>query len=368
MRTLSLAPLLASLVLSLAPAAGCAPAPRADLQPSAPPAASPAARPAAPPSAPPAASPGAGLDPELTSYTYPYPVRYFDVESQRQKLRMAYMDVQPEKPNGRAVLLLHGKNFSAAHWESTIRALTERGFRVIAPDQIGFGKSTKPAAYQFSFHGLAETTRALLDSLGVQRAAVVGHSMGGMLAARFALMFAERTERLILVNPIGLEDWKTVVPYRSIDAWFKQELGATRDSIREYQRKSYYDGAWKPEYERLIEIQAGWTEHPEYPRVAWCSALTYDMIFTQPVVYELPRLRTPTLLVIGLRDRTALGKAWAPKEAADALGDYTTLGKKAAQAIPGARLVELPGVGHLPQIEAFEKYRDALVKFLEQAP
>ncbi|XXY49427.1 alpha/beta hydrolase [Sorangium sp. So ce269] len=368
MRTLSLTPVLASLLLSLVPASGCAPASRAAAPPAARPGEPPSGPPAPPPDARPAAAPAAGLDPELTSYAYPFPVRYLEVESQRQKLRMAYMDVQPEKPNGRAVLLLHGKNFSASYWEPTIRALTERGFRVIAPDQIGFGKSTKPAAYQFSFHGLAETTRALLDSLGVQRAAVVGHSMGGMLAARFALMFADRTERLILVNPIGLEDWKTVVPYRPIDAWYKQELEATRDSIRDYQRKSYYDGAWKPEYERQIEVQAGWTEHPEYPRVAWCSALTYDMIFTQPVVYELPRLRTPTLLVIGLRDRTALGRAWAPKEAADALGDYTTLGKKAAQAIPGARLVELPGVGHLPQVEAFEKYRDALVKFLEQAP
>ncbi|AUX42858.1 alpha/beta hydrolase [Sorangium cellulosum] len=362
MRKLAFTPVLASLLLSLLPVAACAPAPRAELRPAAPPA------PSAPPATRPGASPAAGFDPELSSYTYPFPVRYFELESQRQKLRMAYMDVQPEKPNGRTVLLLHGKNFSGAYWEPTIRALSERGFRVIAPDQIGFGKSTKPAAYQFSFHGLAEATRALLDSLGVQRAAVVGHSMGGMLAARYALMFEGRAERLVLVNPIGLEDWKTVVPYRSIDAWFKQELAATPDSIRDYQRKSYYDGAWKPEYERLIEIPAGWTRHPEYARVAWCSALTYDMIFTQPVVYELPRLRTPTLLIIGLRDRTALGRAWAPKEAADALGDYTTLGKKAAQAIPGAKLVEIPGVGHMPQVEAFDKYREALLGFLEQAP
>ncbi|MGK4005053.1 alpha/beta hydrolase [Sorangium sp. So ce1036] len=366
MRTLSLPSILATLFLSLVPVTGCAPAPRADLQPAAPP--SPGAAAASAPGQGAAAAPARGLDPELSSYPYPYPVQYFEVESQRQKLRMAYMDVRPAKPNGRAVLLLHGKNFTAAHWEPTIRALVERGFRVIAPDQIGFGKSTKPAAYQFSFHALAEATRALLDSLGVQRAAVVGHSMGGMLAARYALMFADRTERLALVNPIGLEDWKTVVPYRPVEAWYEQELAATRDSIREYQRKSYYDGAWKPEYERQIEILAGWTEHPEYPRVAWCSALTYDMIFTQPVVYELPRLRAPTLLIIGLRDRTALGRAWAPKEAAAALGDYTTLGKKAAQAIPGARLVELPGVGHLPQVEAFEKYMAALAGFLEQAP
>lgn len=374
MRTLSPPSIFTALLLSLVPVAGCAPAPRAELQPAAPTspgstAAATSPGPAGAPTSPgPAGAPAAGLDPELSSYPYPYPVQFFEVESQRQKLRMAYMDVQPVKPNGRAVLLLHGKNFTAAHWEPTIRALVERGFRVIAPDQIGFGKSTKPASYQFSFHALAETTRALLDSLGVERPAVVGHSMGGMLATRYALMFADRTERLVLVNPIGLEDWKTVVPYRSVDDWYKQELAATRESIREYQRKSYYDGAWKPEYERLIEILAGWTEHPEYPRVAWCSALTYDMIFTQPVVYELPRLRTPTLLIIGLRDRTALGRAWAPKEVADTLGDYTTLGKKAAQAIPGAKLVELPGVGHLPQVEAFDKYLAALVEFLEQAP
>lgn len=360
---LAFAPALIALVLSV----GCANNPPAESPPTpalpTPPAPAPSA-PAPPTDVAPVALPEGGFDPELSTYTYPFPVAFFDFESQRQKLRMAYMDVRPAKPNGRAVLLLHGKNFTASSWEPTIRALTERGFRVIAPDQIGFGKSSKPAAYQFSFHALADNTRALLDSLGVKRAAVVGHSMGGMLATRFALMVPDRTERLALVNPIGLEDWKAVVPYRSIDEWYRQELAATPETIRGYQRRSYYNGAWKPEYERLIEIQAGFTRHREYPRVAWCSALTYDMIFTQPVVYEFPRLKTPTLLIIGLRDKTALGAAWAPKEVADTLGDYTTLGKKAAQAIPGAKLVEIPGVGHLPQVEAFEPYRDALVGFL----
>jgi pimeloyl-ACP methyl ester carboxylesterase len=174
---------------------------------------------------------------------------------------------------------------------------------------------------------------------------VVGHSMGGMLATRYALLHGARVEKLVLVNPIGLEDWKTVVPYRTIDAWYAQELGATVDSVRAYQKQSYYDGQWKPEYERLIEIAGGVTQHPDYPRVAWCSALTYDMIFTQPVVHEFPRLAVPTLLIIGQRDRTALGRAWAPKDVAAALGDYPALGKRAAVAIPGARLVEIPGVG-----------------------
>ena len=88
------------------------------------------------------------------------------------------------------------------------------------------------------------------------------------------------------------------------------------------------------------------------------------MIYTQPVVYEFPRINVPTLLVIGQRDRTALGRAWAAKDVAATLGDYPALGKRAAAAIPGATLVEIPGVGHLPQVEAFEAYAGALARFL----
>jgi len=322
---------------------------------------------AAPPPPPPSAAPAAGdprFDAELTAYEYPFAVHYLELSSQRQQLKMAYMDVAPAQPNGHTVVLLHGKNFTGAYWATTIRFLTERGYRVIAPDQIGFGKSSKPAAYQYSFQQLADNTRAVLDAAGVAKVSVVGHSMGGMLATRFALMHADRVEKLILVNPIGLEDWKTVVPYHPVDQWYEQEKKATAESVREYQRTSYYGGTWKPEYEKLIEFSVGMTRHPDYPKVAWASALLYDMIYSQPVVYEFPRLKVPTLLVIGQRDRTALGRAWAPKELAATLGDYPALGKRAAAAIPGAKLVELPGVGHVPQVEAFEAYAQALAQFL----
>jgi pimeloyl-ACP methyl ester carboxylesterase len=307
----------------------------------------------------------AAIDPEAMNFAYPFPVHFLPVTVERQEVRIAFMDVAPTgKPNGRTVVLLHGKNFSGAYWEPTIRVLAAEGFRVVVPDQIGFGKSTKPAAFQFSFQVLADTTRALLDSLHVDRITLVGHSMGGMLSVRFSLMFPERVEKLVLVNPIGLEDWKTVVPYRPIDALYAEELKATPDTIRDYQRTSYYAGHWEEAYEKLIALQAGWTRHPDYPRVAWCAALTSEMIFTQPVVYEFPRLRVPTLLIIGQRDRTAIGRAWAPKEVAATLGNYPALGRKAAAAIPGAKLVEIEGVGHLPQVEAFDRYRLALLEFI----
>src|SRR4051812_28427167 len=228
-------------------------------------------------SATPAQEPAAvrGLDARLTQYAYPFPVQMAQVRAQQQDLEMAYMDVGPTAPpNGRTVLLLHGKNFSAAYWAPTIRTLAADGYRVIAPDQIGFGKSSKPEHFQYTFQQLAVLTRTLLDRLGVKTAAGGGHSMGGMLATRFALMDPDRAGRLVLVNPIGLEDWKRWVPYHTIDENLASERAATPDSVRAYMRENYFAGEWKPEYEPLVEIQAGWLNGPDRERIAWTSALT----------------------------------------------------------------------------------------------
>lgn len=163
------------------------------------------------------------LDQNLSNYKYPYPVHFIKLKVQKQTLQMAYMDVKPKNYNGKNILLLHGKNFNGAYWKTTIEALTTKGYRVIAPDQIGFGKSTKPEHFQYSFHQLAQNTKAILDELNITKTAVLGHSMGGMLATRFALMYPETTEKLILENPIGLEDYKVVVPYQPIDWWYEKE-------------------------------------------------------------------------------------------------------------------------------------------------
>lgn len=306
----------------------------------------------------------------LEGVDYPYPVERFPFESQDDSLQMAYMDVSPRaedaRPNGQTVLLLHGKNFNGDYWGRTASDLAAAGFRVIIPDQIGFGKSTKPPTYHFSFHQLAENTARLLDEVGAGRVDVVGHSMGGMLATRFALMYPERTRQLALVNPIGLEDWKrNGVPYRGIGAWRERELGKDYEAIKAYQQESYYDGDWQESYERPVKLLAGMTKSPDWPRVARVQARTYDMIYTQPVVYELDQLQMPALLIIGTRDRTALGKDLVSPEVRETLGRYDQLGEKAAEAIPDARLVELEGVGHLPLLEAYPRYIDALRSFLK---
>ncbi|MBD9435213.1 alpha/beta hydrolase [Pseudoxanthomonas sp. PXM03] len=301
----------------------------------------------------------------LEGFDYPHPVRTFAFASQAQSLEMAYLDVAPAAPNGRTVVLLHGKNFCAATWESAITALTEAGYRVIAPDQIGFCKSAKPQRYQYSFDQLAANTHALLADLGIQRAVVVGHSMGGMLATRYALQYPQATQQLVLVNPIGLEDWKADgVPWRSIDAWYARELKTSFDSIRDYQRTVYYGGEWKPEYERWVRMLGGMYAGEGKAAVAWSQALTSDMVFNQPVAHEFPRIAVPTTLFIGQKDRTAIGKDLASPELAKRLGDYPALGKRAAAAIPGATLVEFDDLGHSPQVEAPARFNAALLDAL----
>lgn len=305
-----------------------------------------------------------GFDAVLSEYNYPFPVRYYSFKSQNQELRMAYMDIAPEKNTRGVFVLLHGKNFPGAYFEQIINSLTTEGFRVIVPDQIGFGKSSKPAAYQYSFQTLATNTQGLLKTLGVEKYKLLGHSMGGMLATRMSLMYPESVTQLFLVNPIGLEDWKTMTSYRSIDENYRAELNNSPEKIRQYQLDSYYDGKWRADYDKWLEIPTGWIQGPDYPLLAWNAALTSDMIFTQPVFYEFKNIKTPTVLIIGLRDRTAIGKAWAPENMKKKMGNYPALGKQAARMIPKAKLEELQGLGHMPFIEDYPAFLKAMKRHL----
>jgi len=307
--------------------------------------------------------------PHLEGFDYPYPVKRHEFSSQQQPLFMAYMDVQPEgKANGRTVLLMHGKNFCAATWEATIAVLSQNGYRVIAPDQIGFCSSSKPEGYQFSFAQLAHNTQGLLQSLDIDKVTVIGHSMGGMLASRFALSYAQNVEQLVLVNPIGLEDWQAEgVPYATIDQLYANELKTDFEKIKAYQQRFYYNGRWKPEYDRWVNMLAGMYAGDGKEIVALNQAQTSEMLFTQPVIHEFGQLKMPTLLLIGGKDRTAPGANRAPEQVAQRLGNYPELGRKAEQAIPGATLVPFPELGHSPQVEAPEVFHEALLRGLKEA-
>ncbi|EIJ37596.1 putative hydrolase or acyltransferase of alpha/beta superfamily [Galbibacter orientalis DSM 19592] len=306
------------------------------------------------------------LDIELSNYQYPYAVSILELKIQEQDLKMAYMDITPKNYNGKNIVLFHGKNFNGAYWKTTIEALSKEGFRVIVPDQIGFGKSSKPEHFQYTFQQLAQNTKTLLDTLNIKETAILGHSMGGMIASRFALMYPKTITKLILENPIGLEDWKLKAPYKPVEWWYQNELKSSYDGIKKYQLENYYDNKWKSEYDQWVNLLAGWTLNSDYKKIAWNSALTYNMIFTQPVVYEFKNITAPTLLIIGIRDRTALGKPLVSEDVRKTMGLYNELGKRTQKEIPNAQLVELENIGHLPHIEKFDSFIQPVIKFLKE--
>jgi pimeloyl-ACP methyl ester carboxylesterase len=298
----------------------------------------------------------------LENVRYPYAVHFLPLHVEGQDLRMAYMDVEPTAAaNGHTVMLFHGKNFGGYYWTNVIQRLIAKGYRVIVPDQIGFGKSSKPFIH-YSFHQLAQNNRKLLDTLGIDKITLLGHSMGGVLATRFTLMYPDRVEKLILEDPIGLEDYHTFVPYVTADQEYQTELKATYQSV-----KKYYQGyftTWKPEYNYLVKIGANVTSSADFPRYAKVAALTFTMIYEQPVCYEFNLIKVPTVLMIGKQDRTIVGKGLLRPEEQAEHGQYDKLGPQTAQKIPGCKLIEFNNCGHIPHWEVPAQFLKALVENL----
>lgn len=291
----------------------------------------------------------------------PYPLSYFPVTVELENFKMAYMDVKPDSANGQTVLLLHGKNFNGYYWKEVIKHLSGRGYRVIVPDQLGFGESDR-AKVSYSFSMMAYNTKKILDFLGIRKVNVIGHSMGGMLAARFTLMYPQAVGKLVLENPIGLEDYKTFVPYRPIDSLYRDEMGSTYETLKAY-HQTYYP-KWLPEYDEWVKRQAADLKKSNYKDIAWVNALTYQMIYDQPVSYELKNITVPTLLIIGQEDRTVVGKNKMPADQQYRHGLYPQLGQWARSQITGSQLVELDGVGHIPHVQDLPRFKKALDEFL----
>ena len=194
---------------------------------------------------------------------------------------------------------------------------------------------------------MALNTRKLLQHLGITKAAIVGHSMGGMLSARFAASYPDMTERAVIYNPIGLTDARWERPWRSTDESYKDTLAWTYQRI--YQGIArYFVTGWKPEYEKYVRIHYGWTLSGDWPRFAMVRTLVQQMVYVDPVVYDWAHIKVKTLVLGGDKDGP----------------NFPERAKHIADSIPGAELVLIPGVGHVPHFESPDLFYKALVKFL----
>jgi len=290
---------------------------------------------------------------------YPYPSAYMNLTTYGQDVRMAYMDVAPQgAANGHTVVLLHGNNFAGFYFGNIAEALRKEGFRVIIPDQIGYGRSSKPII-PYSFNDFARNTHLLLQSLRIEKAMIVGHSMGAMLAARFATQYPAATERLVIYNPIGVTDSRFDRPAPSIDEGYKQTLGSTYQSIRSSLMRyvAHNPSAWNDVFETYARIRYGWTLSADWPRLAMVQTLIGNVNYADPVVYDWAHIKAPTLVFGGSDDYLAGTPALFQERM-----------KYIAATIPNgnARLHLLPGLGHVPHLEAPERTLPPLLAFLKE--
>lgn len=292
---------------------------------------------------------------DYTNVPYPHPVEYLPVEVYGKDLRMAYMDVAPTgEPNGQTVVLFHGMNFFGAVFRPTIERLTEAGFRAIAIDRLGYGRSSKPIM-QYNLHIPARNTRRLLDHLGIDEAAIVGHSMGGMVASRFAMTYPERTSHVAMVNQIGLSDSR---PGRE---WSEPTAGDAEDItpqeyyesvLRSHQR--YYVAGWKNEYLEWVKYPFGLIYSGEFPRWLEMRARQGQILYEDEVVYDWQHIDSKALVIGGADDPLS--------------ADFAAEARHVAEELQNADLVLYDDVGHAPAFEIPDRFHADLIEFLESDP
>jgi 2-hydroxy-6-oxonona-2,4-dienedioate hydrolase len=254
---------------------------------------------------------------------------------------------------GPPLVLLHALGESALDWRWVLPALAHTN-RVYAPDLPGFGYSAKPSA-EYSPAFFARFVGAYLDALGVERAALVGNSLGGLAALRLALSAPERVSALGLVASAGLGRevtyalrLPTLPGYgEATVTWGKTPLGAFQRAWSRvpllFGRPERVPAEWITEQTKIAQLP-GFTE-------ATMAALRaqVDMRGQREVlVDQLPHLGMPTLIIWGKRDRVF---------------PYAQ-GQKAASCLRQCALELIPNCGHLPHVEQPERFAAIVARFL----
>jgi pimeloyl-ACP methyl ester carboxylesterase len=299
----------------------------------------------------------------LEGFAYPYPVSLLPLTNDGEQVRMAYMDVAPVQPNGRTVVLLHGRNFPSSYWAPVIKTLSDAGYRVVVPDQIGFGKSSKPQG-ELHFDTLARNTMALLDHLQIGKADIVAHSLGGMLGVRIVRAYPDRVDHLVLTAPIGLEDYRLYVPPTPTEKILENEDRLTADGYRKQLETNYSLKLPADQVTPFIDARFNIKGSAEYPRWLRAFVSSAQMIYREPVAHEIPLITRPTLFIMGADDHNAPGKASAPEALRPKMGHNADLAKALAAKMPNARAEVIPDTGHLVFLEAPAKYNELLLGFL----
>jgi 4,5:9,10-diseco-3-hydroxy-5,9,17-trioxoandrosta-1(10),2-diene-4-oate hydrolase len=271
-------------------------------------------------------------------------------------MRLHYHDAQPAgQPGGPPVVMLHGGGPGASAWSNFGRNLPvfAARFRTLLVDQPGFGRSAKPPVTSHYFTFAAEALAGLLDELGIDRVHLVGNSLGGGTAARFALRFPERAGRLVLMGPGGLSlNVFAPDPTEGVQRLmeFAAPPGPSREKMAAFLRTLVFDQRLVTD-ELVDERYAAASDPAALAAMASMGASFYDPARAEEGLLwrEAYRLRQPVLLIWGREDRVN------PLD-----GALTAL-----KLIRRAQLHVFGGCGHWAQMEKFDEFNPLAISFLE---
>ncbi|HMV66066.1 MAG TPA: alpha/beta fold hydrolase [Myxococcota bacterium] len=281
----------------------------------------------------------------------PGAVHHIDVRG----VDVAYIDEGPR--GGTPIVLVHGLSSWMGFWEYQVADLS-RDHRVLALDLPGYGASGHPDA-PYSPPWYADLIDAWLDQLGVDRAVVVGHSMGGQISITLALNHPERVDRLVLSAPAGIETFKPGAA-RWMKTWWHEEraLEATPDELR----GTFYNAVFNrrdPGVERLLEERVRMGMHPSFEGTAVAVSRSIAGMVNHPVHDRLGELRQPTLLVFGTDDKMIPNPVFTG-------GATRAVAEEGRRLIPNCNLVMLRGAGHTVHHDDPAGFNAAVRAFLSE--
>lgn len=277
---------------------------------------------------------------------YPYPVNFLHRNLYGQDVRIAYMDAAPTGPaNGRTVVLLHGSSYYGLYWGEVMKSLTDAGYRAIAIDRLGWGKSSKPILpYDVNLH--TSNINAIIEHLGIDQIVIAGHSLGGRIASHFAHSYPDKATHLIMVNPIALNDsdrgrqWNEPSsgdPMPDMQAIYAANLRQEQNRIVN----------WTSDNLEHVRIRYGYALSGEYHRLTLVRSMNSGLT-SQPVDTYFPKITMPALLIGGAQDGP----------------NYPETSQRAVDLLPNGELFMIPEAGHNPHEETPDVLAREMLRFM----
>lgn len=284
---------------------------------------------------------------EFQDINYSYPTK-----TALQNPSIAYID---EGKGDKTIILIHGLASNAGFWRYAIPELSKE-YRVIAVDLPGYGKSGK-GAYPYSISFYAEQIKRLADELKIDKFTLVGHSMGGQIGIKFALMFPEKLDKLVLASPAGVEeflqgqgDWlRSVMTKKGVKT-------TTEEGIRRNLAGNFY--SWNDKWEWMVEERVRMINAKDFDEFTYTVVRCVNAMLDEPTFDKIKNIKTPTLIVYGRYDGLIPNPYLNPGFTSDVF-------KWGAEQIRGSKLHEIDNCGHMLQIEKPEEFTSAILNFLK---